>query len=107
MVGQISLIRVYYTNHVDFKTRPVLIFKEFKLGDFLFLPLTTNKMVPGIVITNRDLQYGSLKKESVIIVKKLAIGNQDNVLKIIGLVKPSFFKKVHAEVCNTLNCYEI
>ena len=71
MVGSIYFIEMPYSDFRDFKGRPVLVFREIDKSDVLVLPLTTNLNREGIVISNKDIKKGSLKKESVVIVPKI------------------------------------
>jgi len=71
MVGDIYFIEMPYSNFRQFKGRPVLLFKVIDNNDMLILPLTTNLQRDGVVINNNDIEKGSLKKESVVIVREL------------------------------------
>jgi len=71
MVKNIYFIEIPYSNFQKTKGRPILIFKELE-NDFLFLPLTSNLSRNGIILKNRDLSKGNLKKDSVVIVPKIS-----------------------------------
>jgi hypothetical protein len=62
VVGKIYLSRIYFTDLSGFKVRPILIVKEYKDEDVLYLPLTTNMNLGGIAISENDLENGALKK---------------------------------------------
>ncbi|MEA3289184.1 MAG: growth inhibitor PemK [Campylobacterota bacterium] len=70
MVKSIYFVKVPYSDFSEFKGRPILVFKELE-NDFLFLPLTSNLKREGILLINNDLESGSLKKESIVIVPKI------------------------------------
>lgn len=71
MVKSIHFVKIPYADFSEFKARPILLFKEL-VNDFLFLPLTSNLNRNGILLKNDDLEKGSLKKESVVIVPKIS-----------------------------------
>ena len=71
MVGGIYFIDMPYSDFKQFKARPVLVFKAIDKNDLLVLPLTTNLKREGIIITKDDIEKGSLKRDSVVIVPKL------------------------------------
>jgi len=93
----------------DFKTakgRPVLVFKTIDKNDLLVLPLTTNLQREGIIINNKDIYDGSLKKESVIIVPKLTAVDNSLILgsRFIASLKEKSFDRVKKELCFKLGC---
>ncbi len=53
-----------YSNFKTAKARPVLVFKSIDKDDLLILPLTSNLRRDGILITDDDIQDGSIKKKS-------------------------------------------
>ena len=106
MVGSIYFIEMPYSNFRDFKGRPVLVFREIDKSDVLVLPLTTNLNREGIVISNKDIEKGSLKKESVVIVPKITAIDSSLIgeSNLIATVKEKTFKKVLHEICNRFEC---
>jgi len=106
MVGSIYFIEMPYSDFKEFKGRPVLVFRQIAKNDVLVLPLTTNLNRDGIVISEKDIKEGSLKKESVIIVPKITAIDANliaNARKIASL-KDKTFKKVLADICSRLAC---
>jgi hypothetical protein len=99
----ISLIAVYFTDLSDYKIRPVLIFKKL-WDDYLFLPLSWNLKKEGIVVSWKDLEWGDLKKESIIIVPKCWIIYKENILKVIAKLKEEVFQEVNRMLCRSLWC---
>ncbi len=61
MVGKIFLAKIHFTDMTDFKERPILLIHKYRDEDFLFLPLTTNTKLPGVLISSADLSSGFLK----------------------------------------------
>jgi len=82
------------------------VFREIDKRDVLVLPLTTNLNREGIVISNKDIVEGSLKKESVVIVPKITAidsGLMSQSRKIATL-KEKTFAKVLQEICHKFEC---
>ncbi len=106
MVGNIYFISMPYSDFTKVKARPVLVFKIIDKNDLLILPLTSNLQRDGIVITNGDIQDGTLKKESVVIVPKLTAIDTSLILgsKFIASLKENSFKKIKNELCLRLEC---
>jgi len=82
------------------------VFKAIDKNDLLVLPLTTNLQREGILISNKDIRDGSLKKDSVIIVPKLTAIDASLILgsKFIATLKENSFEKVKKELCVKLGC---
>ena len=95
MVGSIYFIQMHYSNFREFKGRPVLV-----------LRLTTNLKREGIVISAKDIEDGSLKKESVVIVPKITDIEAALIAQSskIATLKEKIFQKVLQEICNKLEC---
>ncbi len=106
MVGSIYFIDMPYSNFQQSKGRPVLIFKIIDKNDLLILPLTTNLSREGIVIRSQDIEEGSLKKDSVIIIPKITAIDSSLIKKtnFIASLKNNTFHKVATEICQKLNC---
>ena len=106
MVGSIYFIEMPYSDFRDFKGRPVLVFSEIDKSDVLVLPLTTNLNREGIVISNKDIEKGSLKKESVVIVPKITAIDSSLIAEsnLIATLKEKTFQKVLQEICNSFEC---
>ncbi len=106
MVGSIYFVEMPYSDFKQFKGRPVLVFSVIDKNDVLVLPLTTNLHREGIVITNDDIETGSLKKESVVIVPKitaidaLLISERNS----IAILKNKSFEKILKEICHKFEC---
>lgn len=95
-----------YSDFKEFKGRPVLVFKQIDKNDVLVLPLTTNLKREGVIITSKDIEQGSLKKESVVIVPKITAidANLISVARKIATLKEKSFSKVLLEICHKLEC---
>jgi len=106
MVRDIYFIEMPYSNFRQFKGRPVLIFKVIDNNDVLILPLTTNLQRNGIIINNNDIEKGSLKKESVVIVPKITAINISLIVEThyIATLKADSFKKIHKSICCEIDC---
>ena len=106
MVGSIYFIEMPYSDFREFKGRPVLVFREIDKSDVLVLPLTTNLNREGIVISNKDIAEGSLKKESVVIVPKITAIDSGLISQSrkIATLKEKTFAKVLQEICNKFEC---
>jgi mRNA interferase MazF len=104
MVGKILLAKIYFTDRMDYKVRPILIIKEYLDEDLLFLPLTTNLNLNGVLIENNDLEDGYLRKPSVIIIPKIGIIHKSLILKKIGKLKKRLFQQIMERVCMDMEC---
>ena len=106
MVGSIYFIEMPYSDFREFKGRPVLVFKQIDKSDVLVLPLTTNLSREGIVITNKDVSEGSLKKESVVIVPKITAIDSALIRssRKIATLKEQTFSKVLHQICAKFEC---
>jgi mRNA-degrading endonuclease toxin of MazEF toxin-antitoxin module len=106
MVGSIYFIEMPYSDFREFKGRPVLVFKQIDKSDVLVLPLTTNLSREGIIVTNKDISEGSLKKESVVIVPKITA--IDSALihssRKIATLKEQTLSKVLHKICVKFEC---
>ena len=105
MVGDIFYVEIAYSNFKKLKGRPILLFKELE-NDFLFLPLTSNLKREGVLVTTKDLEKGFLKKDSVIIVPKIAAIDKNLIesSKYLATLKSNKFSEVKKILCNKLEC---
>ena len=106
MVGSIYFIDMPYSDFRQFKARPVLVFKVIDKNDLLILPLTTNLEREGIIITKKDIQEGSLKKDSIVIIPKLTAIDQSliSTQRYIATLKENIFKTILKEICTKFEC---
>ncbi|SFV62430.1 hypothetical protein MNB_SV-3-1573 [hydrothermal vent metagenome] len=106
MVGSIYFIQMPYSDFTEFKGRPVLVFRKIDKSDVLVLPLTTNLKRAGILLTNKDIVSGSLKKDSVVIVPKITAIDSSLIRKsnLIARLKDTAFENVLKEICNKFEC---
>lgn len=106
MVGSIYFIQMPYSDFREFKGRPVLVFKQIDKNDVLVLPLTTNLKREGVVITEKDIAEGTLKKESVVIVPKITALDANLIAnsRKIATLKDKAFSKVLSEICSKFEC---
>ncbi len=74
--------------------------------DVLILPLTSNLNRKGIIIGNKDIASGSLKKESVVIVPKITAIDASLLSShhLLATLKAESFNKVTQELCAELEC---
>ena len=106
MVGHIYYITMPYSDFTKAKGRPVLVYKSIDKSDFLVLPLTSNIQKEGILISDKDIEDGRLKKESVIIVPKLTAVDSSLIIgaRFIASLKESVFTRVQEQLCSKLGC---
>ncbi|MHB1687479.1 MAG: type II toxin-antitoxin system PemK/MazF family toxin [Ignavibacteriaceae bacterium] len=107
MVRKIFLAKIFFTDLSGYKIRPILIIKEYKDEDFLYLPLTTNLSLSGITISSQDLESGNLNKPSVVIVPKISIMHKNFLIKEIGTVKQNTLINILKEICFSFGCSKI
>lgn len=104
MAQEIVLARIYFTDFSEFKIRPVLVLKNYQKEDFLYLPLSTNLNLDGIIITEEDLVEGFLREKSVVVIPKIGILHRDLVTVKIGVLNDLCFEDVMRKVCQSLDC---
>ena len=106
MVGSIYFIDMPYSDFKQFKARPILIFKVIDKNDLLILPLTSNLEREGIIITKKDIEKGSLKKDSIVIITKITAIDKSLITKqkYIATLNMSTFKTVLKEICTKFDC---
>ena len=106
MVGSIYFINLPYSDFKQYKARPVLVYKIIDKNDILILPLTTNLQRNGIVITNKDVEKGSLKKDSIVVIPKITAIDNSLILvdNHIATLKNSSYQKVIKSICKSLEC---
>ncbi len=97
------MAQVPFTDLSASKIRPILVLAD-EGQDVLFLPLTTNLSQPGVKITSSDLEKGSLKKDSVIVVHKVCLLHKSLLLRKLAKLKEGSFKKVKNSLCRKLSC---
>ena len=95
-----------YSDFTKAKGRPVLVFKSLDKSDLLILPLTSNLKRDGIIITEDDIQDGSIKKKSVVVVPKLTAVDSSLIIgsRFIASLKEESFTKVKNQLCLKLGC---
>lgn len=106
MVGHIYFINMPYSDFTKSKGRPVLVYKQIDKNDVLILPLTSNLQRDGMLITDADIEDGSIKKKSVVIVPKLTAVDSSLIIgsKFIASLKKESFVKVKNSLCEKLEC---
>jgi len=106
MVGGIFFVEMPYSDFKHFKGRPVLVFQLIDKNDVLILPLTSNLKRAGIMITNDDIETGSLKKDSVVIVPKITAVDA-SLIRLenrIATLKEESFAHILRILCSKLQC---
>ena len=106
MVRGIYFIEMPYSDFRQFKGRPVLVLKMIDKNDLLILPMTTNLSREGIMITDDDLEEGSLKKPSVVIVPKITAIDRSLIQEArhIAVLHPKSFGRVEEMLCREFGC---
>ncbi len=105
MVKNIYFVEIPFSNFGNKKGRPILLFKELE-NDFLFLPLTTNLQRNGVIIEQKDLEKGTIKNKSIIIVPKIGTVDKKLIAKsrYFATIKNSKFLEVNSFICKSLEC---
>jgi len=107
VVGKIFLAKIYFTDLSAYKIRPVLIFRQYQKEDYLFLPISSNTSLPGVIVTREHLSAGDLKRPSVVVIPKLGTIHRSLLMKELGTIKESVFQNIHSEICKSLGCLGI
>ncbi|MFK5977105.1 MAG: type II toxin-antitoxin system PemK/MazF family toxin [Sulfurovum sp.] len=103
MVGSIYLAKIYFTDGIKFKLRPILIIKENSFGDYIYIPFTTNtNNINSIKFTNNFLENGNFNKDSYLIIDKTCTISSNLLDKKIAHIKENILVKVYNEYCSFL-----
>ena len=104
MVGKIFLAKIHFTDMAGHKERPILLIHQYRDEDFLFLPLTTNVDLRGVLISSSDLSSGHLKKPSIVITLKISIIHKSLLIKELGDLQSETFARIMKSICEGLGC---
>jgi hypothetical protein len=103
MVGGIYLAKIYFTDGIKFKLRPILIIKENSFLDYIYIPFTTNSNNKNCIkFTNKFLQNGSFNKESYLIFDKTCTISPSLLDKKIAHIKENSLFEIYDEYCSFL-----
>ncbi len=103
MVGSIYLAKIYFTDGIDYKLRPILIIKQNSFGDYIYIPFTTNsKNKNSIEFTNDFLENGSFNKESYLIIDKICTISPNLLDKKIADIKEDNLFEIYDRYCSFL-----
>ncbi len=103
MVGGIYLAKIYFTDGVKFKLRPILIIKENSFGDYIYIPFTTNSTnINSIKFTNNFLQSGSFNKVSYLIIDKTCTIQKSLLDRKVAHINESSLVEIYDRYCNFL-----
>ena len=103
MVGSIYLAKIYFTDGVKFKLRPILLIKENSFGDYIYIPFTTNsKNKNSMKFTNDFLQNGNFNKDSYLIIDKTCTIQKSLLDKKIAHINESSLFDIYDRYCNFL-----
>jgi mRNA interferase MazF len=94
MVKSICLAEILFSNLSESKIRPILVLRENSYSDFIYLPLTTNLRVSGIIIDNSEIESGYLSKQSKIVIEKIGVINKNKIVKQIAIIRTDFFNDI-------------
>ena len=100
MVGSIYLAKIYFTDGVKFKLRPILIVKENSFGDYIYIPFTTNETnLNSLKINNTDLEIGNFRKESYLVIDKTCTIQSNLLDRNIGKIKNNILNNILSRYC--------
>ncbi|MEA2048057.1 MAG: hypothetical protein U9O64_06365 [Campylobacterota bacterium] len=103
MVGGVYLAKIFFTDGIKFKLRPILIIKENSFGDYLYIPFTTNsKNRHSIQFSDDFLDNGTFNKQSYLIIDKTCTISPILLDKKIADVKKSALLEIHKAYCHFL-----
>jgi len=101
--GEIVVVPFPFSDLSDRKQRPVLVLSKhlynLKSDDIITCAMTSNikQVKHSIMINNRNLQAGSIPRDSMIKVDKLFSLEKSMIKKRIGKVNPETFEKIRDE----------
>jgi len=100
MVGSIYLAKIYFTDGIKFKLRPILIIKKNSFGDYIYIPFTTNaKNINSIKFTNDFLKNGNFNKDSYLIIDKTCTISPNLLDRKIAHIKEDKLFQVYDKYC--------
>jgi len=103
MVGSVYLAKIYFTNGIEYKLRPILVIKQNSFGDYIYIPFTTNKENRySIKFTNEDLMSGKFNKISYLIIDKTCTIQENLLERKIAKIKDYTLSRVLQAYCNYL-----
>ena len=73
MVAEIHLAHIYFTDASNSKIRPILILRYNSFNDLLYLPLTRNLKIKGVLISNTNLIRDFFQKIQWLFMKRLVL----------------------------------
>ena len=103
MVGEIYLAKIYFTDLSEYKIRPVLVIKTVD-EDCICLQLTTQFKNKKLIVSNSDLEDGTLKKDSLIVVPKNFTLHKSILFKYLGRLKKEKQQEIFRAFCEEIGC---
>jgi mRNA-degrading endonuclease toxin of MazEF toxin-antitoxin module len=103
MVGEIHLAKIYFTDLSEYKIRPVLVIKQLD-EDCICLQLTTQFKGSKLIISNKDLIDGELRKDSLIVVPKNFTIHKSILFKYLGTLNTIKQKEIFEVFCEKIGC---
>ena len=103
MVGRVYLAKIYFTDAIKYKLRPILIIKENSFGDLIYIPFTTNSVNKNsIKFIKEDLSSRNFNKVSYLIVDKTCTIQKSLIVKEIAKVKNEKLQSIIFYYCKFL-----
>ncbi len=103
MVGEIYLAKIYFTDLSEYKIRPVLIIKDLE-EDCICLQLTSKYKDSRLLISNKNISKGKLKKDSLIVVPKNFTLHKSILFKYIATLKNEKLQEIFKIFCKDIGC---
>ena len=103
MVGDIYLVKIYFTDLSAHKIRPVLVVKDLD-DDCVCLQLTSQVKESGLILTQQDLLKGSLKKDSFVIIPKNFTLHKSILFKYLATIKSEMLSEIRQKLCLAMGC---
>ena len=104
-VCDLVLVPFPFSNLENFKKRPaIIIYKSLKIDDVLVIPVTsTSYHIDSEKITNNDLAYGELDRDSNILYMKMFTISANQIIRKIGTIKRTKILSVVGKMKETLD----
>ena len=92
--GDVALVALFFSDATGMKKRPVLVLHDFGDDDLLVTPITshTERSVADVRIS--EWQGAGLRLPSVVRLEKLATVDKAAILRKLGQLSPSDWRKV-------------
>jgi mRNA interferase MazF len=96
--GEIILTEIKFTDTESAKKRPALVisnnYYNEKYNEILVIPMTSNYVREGVVVSNEDMKSGELRYPSVARIDRIVSVDKAKIVKSLGFIKDTVYDKI-------------